>query len=135
MSELIKDQEVSEAEAVVRQFLKDWELGFVEAFKTHLHDDVLYQNTGFEDKHGKAAALTIIDYYLSISEMPFGRVEYIGIAASGSTVLTERIDHLYNEDRSRTHSTRIMGGFEVKDGKIIRYSDYFDPRQFLSKMD
>lgn len=60
---------------------------------------------------------------------------HIGIAASGSTVLTERIDHLYNEDRSRTHSTRIMGGFEVKDGKIIRYSDYFDPRQFLSKMD
>jgi limonene-1,2-epoxide hydrolase len=128
--------DMNEAEKVVRAFFDSWDKdGFVVAFEKHLHDDVLYQNLGFDDVKGKKAALGVIDYYLSISNMPYGWVEYIAIASSGNMVLTERVDHLFNADKTKKHATKIMGAFEVKDGKIIRYSDYFDPRQFLQNMD
>jgi limonene-1,2-epoxide hydrolase len=126
----------NEAEKVVRGFFDSWEKdGFIPAFEKYLHDDVLYQNLGFDDVRGKEAAIGVVKYYLSVSDMPFGWVEYLGIASVGNLVLTERIDHLFDEGKTKKHATKIMGAFEVKDGKISRYSDYFDPRQFLQKME
>ena len=68
--------------------------------------------------------------YNEIVQLPFGRAEILSIACDGeSKVLTERIDHLWNDQGGR-HSAHIMGTFEVQDGLIVRYADYFDASQF-----
>ncbi|MBV1918313.1 MAG: hypothetical protein KUG65_09680 [Sphingomonadaceae bacterium] len=44
----------------------------------------------------------------------------------GGTVLTERIDHMRDADGRTLMSIRVMGTFDVKDGKIAAWRDYFD---------
>ena len=46
------------------------------------------------------------------------------MAAAGDVVLTERIDHIGSGDVS--FPVPVMGVFEVRDGKIARWRDYFD---------
>ena len=45
-------------------------------------------------------------------------------AAAGDVVLTERIDHIGTGDTR--FPVPVMGAFEVRDGKIARWRDYFD---------
>ena len=53
--------------------------------------------------------------------------EIVHLAAAGNTVLTERIDLL------RTGQTEallpVMGSFDVEDGRIVAWRDYFDVAQ------
>ena|SRR5271156_4266281 len=114
---------------VVRRFLIAWETGFTPAFLRWFHPDGVWQNTGFPDAVGKPAALALLDQYLATFAMAYGRAEIISIAVDSNKVLTERIDHLWS-DAGATHSAKIMGTFEVRDGLIARYSDYFDPTPF-----
>jgi limonene-1,2-epoxide hydrolase len=112
-----------------------WETdGFEPAFERYMHPDALWQNTGFPDARGRTAYMALLRQYGEFSQMPYGRAELISIAVNGKVVLTERIDHLYNKDRTRTHSAAIMGAFVVENGLIRRYSDYFDAGQFTAMM-
>lgn len=61
---------------------------------------------------------------------PFARIEILNISTDGNVVLTERVDHVLNKDKSLSHSSKIMGAFEVQDGMIKRWSDYFNPSDF-----
>lgn len=117
---------------VVNAFLKDWEVGFVPAFDRWLHPDCLWTNAGQPDCHGKAAIDALLNQYLEVSNMPYGRVDMISCATTGNKVLTERIDNLYGEggEGPDAHALPIMGVFEVNGGLITRYSDYCDPTPF-----
>jgi limonene-1,2-epoxide hydrolase len=103
---------------VVRRFCSAWsdDIGAVElaAFFT---DDAVYHNfpltpvTGWED----------IEFRV------------INIAANGPVVLTERVDVFRLSDKS--FELPVMGAFEVSDGKINAWRDYFDMNQFTSQME
>ncbi|MCW2625023.1 limonene-1,2-epoxide hydrolase family protein, partial [Mycobacterium sp.] len=56
----------------------------------------------------------------------------INIAANGPVVLTERVDVFRLSDKS--FELPVMGAFEVSDGKIKAWRDYFDMNQFTSQM-
>jgi limonene-1,2-epoxide hydrolase len=56
----------------------------------------------------------------------------LNIAANGSVVLTERVDVFKLPDKSI--ALPVMGAFEVTDGKIAAWRDYFDMNQFTSQM-
>jgi limonene-1,2-epoxide hydrolase len=62
------------------------------------------------------------------------RIEFrvINIAADGPVVMTERIDVFTLPDKS--FELPVMGTFEVSDGKINAWRDYFDMNQFSSRM-
>ena len=54
------------------------------------------------------------------------------IVADGPLVMTERIDHLVMGDKDI--GLPVMGTFEVRDGKIAAWRDYFDMNQFTTMM-
>ena len=54
------------------------------------------------------------------------------IVADGPIVMTERIDHFAQGDRDI--ALPVMGTFEVRDGKITAWRDYFDMNQFTTQM-
>ena len=62
------------------------------------------------------------------------RIEFrvINIAANGPVVMTERVDVFTLPDKS--FELPVMGTFEVSDGKINAWRDYFDTNQFTSRM-
>ena len=56
----------------------------------------------------------------------------INIAADGPVVMTERVDVFKLPGKS--FELPVMGTFEVSDGKINAWRDYFDMNQFTSLM-
>ena len=56
----------------------------------------------------------------------------INIAASGPIVMTERVDVFKLPHKS--FELPVMGTFEISDGKIKAWRDYFDTNQFNSRM-
>jgi limonene-1,2-epoxide hydrolase len=50
--------------------------------------------------------------------------EILKLAVVGYTVLTERADHWAYKDGSRS-DTRVMGAFDVSNGKITAWRDYY----------
>lgn len=117
------------AREVVEAFFKDWETGFIGAFEKWIAPDAVWQNTGLPDCVGFDAIMAQLHKYNAISQMPYGRVDMISIMSEGDTVLTERIDNLWS-DEGETHAAKIMGALQVRDGKIVRYSDYMDISAF-----
>ena len=56
----------------------------------------------------------------------------VNIAANGPVVMTERVDVFKLPNKS--FELPVMGTFEVSDGKINAWRDYFDMNQFTSRM-
>ena len=55
------------------------------------------------------------------------------ILADGDVVMTERVDHfLVGNDRI---SVPCMGIFELRDGKIAAWRDYWDLKQFEAQLE
>ena len=58
--------------------------------------------------------------------------EILHILADGNVVMTERLDH-FLAGNNRV-SVPCMGVFELRDGKISAWRDYWDAKQFESQM-
>jgi limonene-1,2-epoxide hydrolase len=56
----------------------------------------------------------------------------LNIAADGSTVLTERLDIFVLPNV--TIELPVMGTFELRDGKIAKWRDYFDLNQYMTQV-
>ena len=93
-------------------------------------DDAVYHNIPVEPAVGREAILGLLNMFVTPAERVEFRVR--NIVADGDTVLTERVDvfHLPNA----TIELPVMGTFEVKDGKIAAWRDYFDLNQYMSQL-
>jgi limonene-1,2-epoxide hydrolase len=93
-------------------------------------DDAVYHNIPVEPAVGREAILGLLNMFLT----PVERVEFRmrNIVANGNTVLTERVDVFVLPNA--TIELPVMGTFEVKDGKIAAWRDYFDLNQYMSQL-
>jgi limonene-1,2-epoxide hydrolase len=95
-----------------------------------LAEDCVYHNIPMDPVVGHDAIRVFLESFTTgLSRLQF---EMLNVAADGDTVLTERVDHFVSPER--TISLPVMGTFEVKDGKIAAWRDYFDLNQFMSQM-
>jgi limonene-1,2-epoxide hydrolase len=69
--------------------------------------------------------------FIDKSELSAGITHFdadtLSIAVEGNRVLTERVDRLLTSEGEPVLSLRVMGIFELADGKIAAWRDYFDP--------
>jgi limonene-1,2-epoxide hydrolase len=120
---------------VVRGFCAAWSdnLGTIElaAFFT---DDAVYHNIPQAPVTGREAIANLIDSFIRPGPPGIESIEFrvINIAANGPVVMTERVDVFRLSDKS--FELQVMGTFEVTDGKINAWRDYFDMNQFTSRM-
>ena len=94
-----------------------------EALETTLADDVAYTNVSLPTIHGRRAVGKALARFLPGLGATF-EVMVLNIAAEGPVVLTERIDAI-NVGRLRLQFW-VNGRFEVTDGKVTVWRDYFD---------
>ena len=86
-----------------------------------LDDDIVYQNVGFSNMRGRARVMKLMRGMEG--RMGF-EVKTHRIAVNGATVLTERTDALvFGRVRVQLWA---CGVFEVRDGRITLWRDYFD---------
>ena len=120
---------------VVRRFCAAWSdnAGTVElaAFFT---DDAVYHNIPLAPVTGRKAIANNIATFIRPGPPGIEGLEFrvINIAANGPVVMTERVDVFKLPDRS--FELEVMGTFEIRDGKINAWRDYFDMNQFTSRL-
>jgi limonene-1,2-epoxide hydrolase len=93
-----------------------------------LAEDVVYQNVSLPKATGRAAVakqLALFGRYCTGFEAINHR-----IVGDGNTVLTERTDII--EIRKLRSEFWVCGTFEVRDGKIVLWRDYFDWANILA---
>lgn len=108
------------AEETVLAFVAAWnELDYDRVYAL-MTDDIVYHNIPMKPVTGIAKVKAGFDRW------PVDSCEWIvlNIATRGNVVLTERLDKFTRgEDRI---NVPVMGVFEVTDGKIAHWRDYFD---------
>jgi limonene-1,2-epoxide hydrolase len=115
---------------VVKKFCDSWSAGDLDALMAFFSDDAVYHNIPIDPVTGvDAIKATIAGFTQGVEKIEF-RVD--NVAADGDVVLTERVDVFHLP--GNTIELPVMGTFEVKDGKITAWRDYFDMQQFMSQM-
>jgi limonene-1,2-epoxide hydrolase len=118
---------------------KDLVLKFCDAFGKgvapnelvdYFSDDAVYHNIPVDPAVGREAILGLLNMFVTPAERVEFRVR--NIVADGDTVLTERVDVF--QLPNATIELPVMGTFEVRDGKIVAWRDYFDLNQYMSQL-
>jgi limonene-1,2-epoxide hydrolase len=119
-----------DAIALVRDFCVQWEKGDIDALLDYFTDDAVYHNIPVDPVVGKDAIRATIQMFTTGVERIEFRVR--NIAADGDTVLTERVDVFVLP--AATIELPVMGTFELRDGKIAAWRDYFDLAQYMKQL-
>lgn len=121
---------MADAAEVVREFCDAWANGDLDALIERFTDDAVYHNIPVDPVSGKEAIrATIAGFTTGVESVEF---RVLHLAAAGDVVLTERVDVFSMP--GTTIELPVMGTFEVRDGKIAAWRDYFDLNQFMSQM-
>ncbi len=112
----------------VRTFLSMWETpgGIEKSLRDYFTAATTWENVGMSVTTGPDEAMAVMQGFSAALGMATMWVENLHICASGDTVLTERIDHVRDGAGKTLMSIRVMGAFDVRDGKILAWRDYFD---------
>ena len=119
----------AEAEGIVRAFCDAFAKHDAEALRPFLADDVVYHNIPMDPVVGADAAVAFLAGFLGMCDSM--EIENLHVAARGNVVLTERIDTFVLGQT--VAPLPVMGTFEIADGKISAWRDYFDMAQ-ITKM-
>ena len=115
---------------VVQEFCDTWAKGDLDAIIEFFTDDAVYHNIPVAPVTGREAIReTIAGFTAGVDSVEF---RVLNIAAGGAIVLTERVDAFVTP--TVTIELPVMGTFEVDDGKIAAWRDYFDLNQFMSQL-
>ena len=126
---------------LVRRFCAAWGKNIAAAeLAAFFTDDAVYHNIPMAPVIGRKAIANNIASFIRPGKaaapgiVPVESIDFriINIAANGPVVMTERVDVFTLAGKS--FELPVMGTFEVKDGKISAWRDYFDINQFTSRM-
>ena len=116
--------------AIVRAFLRACEKNDVSGACAMLSENAVYHNIPLPAIRGRARIQATLENAMKWTR-DFRAVN-VNIAAGGNAVLTERIDSMvvagiYIE-------LPVMGTFEIQNGKITAWRDYFDLIQIIRQL-
>jgi len=115
---------------VVRDFCAAWSRLNTDELMGYFADDAVYHNMPGPPATGRDAVRKTIERFLGGWERTTW--EILNIAAAGNVVLVERVDRT---DAGGKHiDLPLVGVFEIEDGKIRAWRDYFDLATYTRAM-
>ena len=120
---------------VVRGFCAAWsENKSAHELAAFFTDDAVYHNIPQNPVAGRDNIENTIGTFIRPGRPGVESIDFqvTNIAANGPVVMTERVDVFTLPDRS--FELPVMGTFEISDGKIKAWRDYFDLNQFTTAM-
>jgi len=108
-------------ETIVREFCAMWPERNIERFLEFFTDDALYHNMPLEPVTGKDGIREVLNLFVPAEDL---EAEILHLAAAGNRVFTERVDRMRFGDKKVV--LPCAGVFEIRDGKIAAWRDYFD---------
>lgn len=117
---------------LVTEFVASWGQKDVDAILDYFTDDAVYINIPIDPpNHGKAEIRAVLEQFMGMAEAMEFIIHYQGETAEG-LVLNERTDRF--RINGNWVDLPVMGIFELQNGKIKAWRDYFDMNQFASQM-
>ena len=117
----------ADSKALVVRFLDSWERRDLKVIMSCFNDNAVYHNVPVAPITGHAGILAIFEAFLDTFEVL--TLETVRIAAEDNLVFAERIDHFRLRNGTR-FDLPVNGVFEIENGKIQRFSDYFNLPSF-----
>ena len=115
---------------LIRRFCAAWGTEDLDTIVGYFTDDAVYHNMPVAPVVGPAQIrATIEGFTTGVESVEF---EVRAIAGVGDTVLTERLD-VFVLPNGRIELP-VMGTFEVRDGKIAAWRDYFDLATYMNQL-
>ena len=120
----------AECVALIRRFIEVCVRADCDEFASHFTEDAVWQNAPWPPAVGREKIReTLRRGAQRMIALPW---EVRHIVAEGDVVLTERVDHfMVGESRI---SVPCMGIFELRDGKIAAWRDYWDLAQLEAQL-
>lgn len=112
----------NENRAVVQSLADAWAAKDIERIMGHFTDDPVYHNMPMEPAEGTDAVRVAIEGFLAMAETI--QFETLLEVSEGDLVMNERVDTFVIGGNPT--AIKVMGVFELRDGKIARWRDYFD---------
>lgn len=112
---------------LVLSFLKAWDESDIDAAFALMAPDIVYKNTGYPDALGHDAVRTTLAGLID-GTTPMTSVVHAVAETADGTVMTERTDTLHTPGGAL--SFPVMGAFDVRNGLITGWRDYFDASPF-----
>jgi limonene-1,2-epoxide hydrolase len=122
---------MSDAIDLIRRFCGEFaKASSVDEIVAYFTDDAVYHNIPVEPAVGPEAIKAVFSMFTTgVERMEF---KIRNIVGEGDVVLTERVDVFVLPNV--TIELPVMGTFEVRDGKIAKWRDYFDLNQYMSQL-
>ncbi|MBI1237873.1 MAG: limonene-1,2-epoxide hydrolase [Alphaproteobacteria bacterium] len=117
-------------EQIVRDFVATWPRLDADAIVAFFAEDGIYHNIPIEPVQGHAQLKEFITGFLA--SWTKTHWDILSMTSAGDTVVVERIDHIFMGDKSV--DLPCCGVFEMKDGKIKAWRDYFDMGTYMKAL-
>jgi limonene-1,2-epoxide hydrolase len=122
--------EETESIALIRRFIEACVRADPDEFASYFTDDATWWNSPWQPVKGRDAIReTLRKGAQKMTALPW---EIRHIVADGNVVMTERVDH-FMVGNTRV-SVPCMGIFELREGKIAAWRDYWDAQHFESQL-
>ncbi|MDP9236442.1 MAG: nuclear transport factor 2 family protein [Chloroflexota bacterium] len=117
---------MGDAKQVVRDFVAAWEAMDQQRILDAFTEDAVYHNMPMPPAQGKDAIKGLLGMILGPATAVSFEIKHM--VSEGDVVLTERVDTFKMGDK--TVALDVMGTFELRDGKIAAWRDFFDLAQW-----
>ena len=129
VQELAEVRRTMNAEDLVREFCEAWSRRNIDELLNFFTDDAVYHNMPIDAVQGKDGVRNMLSLFVPGSQTI--TFEIVHIASSGNVVHTERVDTFEMGDK--TVVLPVAGVFELREGKIAAWRDYFDMGAWTSQ--
>ena len=120
----------AENEKLVTDFCVSWSRRNVDEVLSYLTEDCFYHNIPMEPCVGKAAIRKFVEPFLKDAESATFEIKHT--TSAGNVVMNERVDRFVMGPKKI--ELPVAGVFEVRNGKIAAWRDYFDLTSFTKQM-
>jgi limonene-1,2-epoxide hydrolase len=118
-------------EAVVRELIAAFNANDLDRVLAFFAADAVYHNIPVQPVSGTAAIRAVLAGFMGMASEIDWVVRNL-VETRDGVVLTERVDRFLVRDR--WIELPVMGAFEVRDGRITAWRDYFDMKQFQDQL-
>jgi limonene-1,2-epoxide hydrolase len=116
--------------AFMAAFIRAWPSADGSGLSQFFSDDAIYVNGPLAPVHGQTAVVASLTRMMALGGEVSGDI--VHLVAAGPLVMSERVDHWKSAGASA--SLRVAGVFEVHEGVITAWRDYFDGNEFTAQL-
>jgi limonene-1,2-epoxide hydrolase len=129
--QLLRGGAMGNASKVVTSLVDAFNASDMARIMSHFTEESVYHNIPTAPVTGNKAIREVIENFMGMSSKVDWEVQHL-VEGSNGVVLTERVDRFMIN--GKWIALPVMGTFEVANGKIKAWRDYFDMNQFQSQL-